>query len=149
MKDFNQVFEPGFTKHIDTKPYPPSALKSPVTEIMLAFFPPDISEQGKAAVNNRVAQFTEKGLNQCADVQAVNCGWGVENDFPVRGGGEGQKGNMLIMLVGWPSIGAHMKFRETEAFKDSVGLLRGMEGMIKLTMFHVECRSMENESRKE
>lgn len=149
MKDLDQVFQPGgFTKHFDGSPFPPSALKSPVTEVMLAFFPSDISTDAKAAARERVAQFAEKGLDKCADIQAVNFGWGVENDFPVRGGDEGQKGSMLVALIGWPSIEAHMKFRDTEAFKESVGLLRGMEGMVKLTMFHVACRSMVNQKRK-
>lgn len=145
----DQVLQPGgLTKHVDVSPFPPSALKSPVTEVMLAFFPSGISAGAKAAVTERVAQFAEEGLNKCADVQAVNFGWGVENDFPVRGGEEGQKGSMLIALIGWPSIDAHMNFRDTEAFKESVGLLRGMEGMVKLTMFHVACRSMVNQKRK-
>lgn len=145
----DQVFQPGgFTKHVDASPFPPSALKSPVTEVMLAFFPSDISADAKAAVHQQASQFVEKGLNKCADVQAVNFGWGVENDFPVRGGEEGQKGSMLIALIGWPTIDAHMKFRDTDAFKESVGLLRDMEGMLKLTMFHVACRSMVNQKRK-
>lgn len=143
------VFErPQFTKHVDFKPFPPSALKSPVTEIMLAYFPSDISAEGKEAASERVAQFIEKGLNKCADVQAVNHGWGVENDFPVRGGEEGHRGNALVALIGWPSIDAHTKFRDTEAFKENVGLLRGLEGMVKLTMCHVKCRGLENKTRK-
>lgn len=119
-----------------------------MTEVMLAYFPSDISEQAKAAASERVTQFTEKGLNKCEDVQAVNHGWGLEHDFPVRGGEEGQKGSVLVALIGWPSIDAHMKFRDTEAFKGAVDLLRGMEGMTKLTMCHVECQVIENETRK-
>lgn len=150
VKDFDQVFlRGGFTKHIQTQPYPPSALKAPVTEIMLAYFPSDVSAETKTAANMRLSAFADKALTKCADVQAVNFGWGLENDFPVRGGEEGQTGSMLIALIGWPSIEAHMKFRETEAFKENVDLLRGMEGMVKLTMFHVKCRVMENEVRKE
>lgn len=149
VKDMDKVFERGlFTKHFDAAPFPPSALKAPVTEVMLAFFPPDISADAKAAATERVAQFTEKGLNKCPDVQAVNYGWGVENDFPVRGGEEGQTGSLLVALIGWPSIDAHMKFRDTETFKETVGLLRGLEGLLKLTMFHVKCKSMQNELRK-
>lgn len=148
VKDFDKIYDKGlFTKHFNSDPFPPSALKAPVTEVMLAFFPSDISAEAKAAATERVAQFTEKGLNNCPDVQAVNYGWGVENDFPVRGGEEGQTGSLLIALIGWPSIDAHMKFRDTDTFKETVGLLRGLEGLLKLTMFHVKCKSMENEVR--
>lgn len=125
-----------------------AALKSPVTEIMLAYFASDISTEAKAAATERFAQFAEKGLQKCRDVQAVDFGWGLENDFPVRGGEEGQNGSMLTALIGWPSIDAHMNFRETDAFKETVGLLRGMEGVVKLAMFHIKCRIMENESTR-
>lgn len=149
VKDFDKILQRGlFTKHFDAAPFPPSALKAPVTEVMLAFFPADISVEAKAGALERVTQFTELGLNKCPDVVAVNYGWGVENDFPVRGGEDGQTGSLLIALIGWPNIDAHMKFRETDTFKENVGLLRGLEGLLKLTMFHVHCKSMENEVRK-
>ncbi|KAF3761870.1 hypothetical protein M406DRAFT_358121 [Cryphonectria parasitica EP155] len=149
VKDFPEVFDRGlFTKHIDVNPYPAAALKSPVTEIMLAFFPSDVSDELKTAASDRVARFSETSLKKCADVQAVSFGWGVENDFPVRGGEEGQKGSMLIALIGWPSIDAHMKYRETDLFKDSVPLIRGIEGLTALGMFHVKSQNMENEVRK-
>lgn len=114
---------------------------------MLAYFPSDISSEAKAAASGRIAQFQEKGLNKCADVQAVNFGWGVENDFSVPGE-EGKTATALSLLIGWPSIDAHMQFRETDAFKESIGLLRGFEGLIKITMCHVKCKTIENETRK-
>lgn len=149
VKDFDKIFDRGlFTKHFDATPFPPSALKAPVTEVMLAYFPSNISSQTKAVIAQKIVQFKEQGLDKCSDVHAVNYGWGVENDFPIRGGEEGQTGSLFIALIGWPSIDAHMKFRDTDAFKESVGLLRGLPEMIKLTMFHVKCKSMENEVRK-
>lgn len=114
---------------------------------MLAYFPSDISSEAKAAATERIAQFKETGLSKCADVQAANYGWGVENDFAVPGD-EGKTATALSLLIGWPSIEAHMNFRETDAFKDSIGLIRGLEGVIKLTMCHVKCKTMENELRK-
>ncbi|ROW03283.1 hypothetical protein VSDG_01508 [Cytospora chrysosperma] len=112
VKDFDKIFDHGiFTgnKHIVTKPYPPSALRSPVTEIMLAWFPPDISSELKDSNTKRLEQFAEKGLE---------------------------------------AIDAHMKFRETDAFKEAVSLIRGLEGLKKLAMFHVKAQIMENETRK-
>lgn len=115
---------------------------------MLAYFPSDISSEAKAAATKRIAQFKETGLSKCADVQVANFGWAVENDFPLPGE-EGKTATVLSLLIGWPSIDAHMQFRETDAFKESVGLLRGMKGLIKMTMCHVKCsRSIENETRK-
>jgi hypothetical protein len=72
----------------------------------------------------------------------VSYGWGVENDFPVRGEEPGLVGSILTAFIGWPTIDAHMKFRETEAFKENVGLIRGLEGIVKLATFHISCRSL-------
>lgn len=109
---------------------------------MLAYFSSDISQAQKDAAFANVKEFSEKGLNKCSDVKGFSFGWGVENDFPVRGGDEGQSGSVLAAFIGWTSIDAHMEFRETEPFKDNVGLLRRMEGVVKLAMFHVSCQSL-------
>ena len=110
---------------------------------MLAFFPAEISQAEQDAVSAQFQQFVDKALKQCPHVKGVSFGWGVENDFPVRGGEEGQKGSLLTALIGWPSVDAHMKFRETDVFKDNVGLIRSLEGLVKLTMFHLNCRTLE------
>lgn len=109
---------------------------------MLAYFSSDVSQAQKEAASANAQEFSEKALGKCSDVRGVSFGWGVENDFPVKGGKEGQKGSVLAAFIGWTSIDAHMKFRDTEAFKDNVGLLRSMEGAVKLTMFHVTCQSL-------
>lgn len=116
---------------------------------MLAWFPSDLSPEVKDANTKKLEQFAEKGLKACPDIQAISVGWGLEDDFPVRGGEEGEKGSMVSMLLGWPSIDAHMKFRDTDAFKESIPLIRGLEGMKKVTMFHVKAQVLENETRKQ
>ena len=131
-----------FTKHIAVTPSPPLVLQSPVTEVLLAYFPSDISPAGKDKATAQLQQFIERSLNKCTDVKAVSYGWGVENDFPVRGGEEGQTGSILTTLIGWPSIDAHMKFRDTEIFKENADLIRSMEGIVKIGMFHISCRSL-------
>jgi hypothetical protein len=37
---------------------------------------------------------------------------------------EGVKGKAAVLAIGWNSVDAHMAFRETQAFKDNIGLLR-------------------------
>ena len=111
---------------------------------MLAYFPPDISDAGKDAITARFGQFKEKALDQCTDVKGVSSGWGVESDFPVRGGDEkDQNGSLFIAFIGWPTVDAHMKFRDTTEFKDNVKLLTEIEDMISLNMFHIRCRYLE------
>lgn len=131
-----------FTKHVAVTPFPPLVLQSPVTEVMIAYFPSGISPEGKDAAAAQLQQFVEKSLNNCPDVKAVSCGWGVENDFPVRGGEEGQKGSILTAFIGWPNIDAHVKFRDTDTFKKHVDLIRHMKGVVKLVMFHIRCQSL-------
>lgn len=149
VKGFEDVFRSSvFQAHLGSEAFPPTALRSPVTELMMAYFPAHLSAEAKEAVAGQVTRFKEEGLDRCADVQAVNIGWSLENDFPVPGGEEGQKASALTMLIGWPSIDAHMQFRETDAFKEAVGLLRSLEGVIKLTMCHVSCKVVNNEAKR-
>ncbi len=142
VKDLPLILTHGeFTKHITFTPSPPLVLLSPVTDVMLAYFPSDISpaEKDKAAV--QFQQYVKKSFDKSPDVKSVSYGWGVENDFPVNGGEEGQKGSLLTAFIGWPSIEEHMKFRETNAFNENVDLIRAMERMVKFVVFHMSCRS--------
>lgn len=142
VKDFPTILTHGiFTKHVAVTDSLAQALKSPVTEVLLAFFPSDTSLAEKDAATSQVQQFIEKAFNKCSDVKAVSYGWGVENDFPVLGGEEGKTGSILTVFVGWPSVDANMKFAETEAFKENIGLIGGMKGMIKLALFRINCRN--------
>jgi hypothetical protein len=148
VKDLPKILTHGeFTKHVTVTPSPPLVLRSPVTEIMLAYFPANISESAKDAATARFQRFIDKGLNKCIDVKSISHGWGTENDFPVRGGDEeGQKGTLFTAFIGWPSIDAHMKFRETPDYKENIELLTGMAGMISLEMFHIRCRYLERKT---
>ena len=146
MKDLPTVLTHGeFTKHVDVTPAPARALKSPVTEIMLAYFPPDISQDGKAEVSSQFQQFVEKGLNKCADITGISYGWGVQNDFPVREAGDGQTGSLFIAFVGWPSIDAHMKFQKTDEFKEYIELTTNTERILQMATVQVSCHSSERE----
>jgi hypothetical protein len=143
VKDLPTVLTHGvFTKHVSVSQSPSQILDSPVTEVLIAYFPSDISSTAKDTAAARFQQFAEKGLGKCADCKGVSSGWGVENDFPVIGGEEGQLGSIFIAFAGWTSIDAHVQFRETEAFKENIHFLRSMEGLLKMTMFHVSCQSI-------
>ena len=122
-----------------------------MTEVLLIWFPSDIAQDAKDAATKRLQQFADC-IEEYPAIHAINIGWGVENDFPVRDGEEGQegqKGSLLMGTIGWSSIDDHMKFRETDTFKNNIHLLRGMEDVLKMTMFHIKSRVMENETRKE
>lgn len=120
-----------------------------MTEVLLIWFPSDLASGVRDAATTRLQQFADACLGSNAGIHAINIGWGVENDFPVRDGEEGQKGSLLTAMIGWPSIDTHIQFRETDTFKDNIHLLRGIEGVVKMTMFHIKSRVMENETRKD
>ncbi|KAJ8060115.1 hypothetical protein OCU04_010469 [Sclerotinia nivalis] len=144
VKDLPVIMTHGeFTKHITLSPFSSAVYESPVTEVMIAYFASDISQAAKDTTTTQLKQYLEKSVKKCPDVKEVSYGWGVENDFPIRGGEPGKVGSILTAFIGWPSIDAHMKFRETEEFKDNVGLVTEMDGLVKLITFHLSCQIIE------
>lgn len=105
------------------------------------FFPSDISAADKAAATSQLEEFNEKALKGWPDFKGVSYGWSVESDVPVIGE-DGKTGSLLTAFLGWPSVEAHMKFRETTQFKDNIPLLRTMPNMTKIGVFHVSCKSV-------
>ncbi|GKU06264.1 unnamed protein product [Fusarium langsethiae] len=139
-------FEQSMNKHVTLNPFPPEdvldSASSPVTEVLVAFFPSDYSISSRAAATRRLEQFAAQALKASPDWRGISYGWSVENDVPIRGD-EGNSGAMLVAFIGWPSLEAHQKFRDTDDFKQNIGLLREMEGLLKLSAFHVSCVSKE------
>lgn len=112
------------------------------------YFPSNISDDAKTIATETMAKFKAQSLDKCADVQAVNYAFSVENDFPVPDGDEGQTASALTLLIGWPTIDAHMKFRGTEAFQEGIVLLKSLESVIKVKMVHVKCKVLDNSVRR-
>lgn len=65
--------------------------------------------------------------------RAASCGWVVE-DVEHESLGDGKKGRVFKVVLGWDSVEHHMRFRETEVFKENAGLLR--EGPVKGDLHH-------------
>ncbi|KAF2224480.1 hypothetical protein BDZ85DRAFT_295488 [Elsinoe ampelina] len=108
------------------------ALAQPVTENVTAYF----SAVDKA-FEEKLDQFRKVVEGDAAGAKGFAYGWG-EEEVEHEKIGEGKKGRVLKLLIGWESVEAHMKFRETEVFKENVGLLR--DGPVALTMSHVKAR---------
>ncbi|KAF4840183.1 hypothetical protein CGCSCA4_v010527 [Colletotrichum siamense] len=138
----------GYIKHIVTKPWPPTILaEAPITEVLTLFFPAELDEAAKEELSKQLEEFRVKALDTSPDFKGIAYGWSKENDVPITGE-DGKTGNLLVAFIGWPSVEAHQKFRETEAFKENIGLLREMKGIIKLGVFHVACRSLSSTEKK-
>ena len=67
-------------------------------------------------------------------------GWSVEPQEH-ESLGQGTQGKAFVVFVGWPSVQAHMEFRDTEEFANMIGLLRG--GAVGMKMAHVGFREVQ------
>ncbi|KAF5557241.1 multidrug resistance [Fusarium napiforme] len=108
VKDIPKICTYGeFTKHIKMVPSS-DILGSPLTEIILAYFPQDISDQKKETLSSKIQEILRQAFLD--DVQ-VSHAWGVENDFPARSE-DGQPRSVLLGFVGFShseTLGDHQK----------------------------------------
>ncbi|SPO04284.1 uncharacterized protein DNG_06967 [Cephalotrichum gorgonifer] len=144
VKDFPEICTHGeFTKHVSMVPSS-DVLQSPVTEVILAYFPEDLSQDNKFAASAQLQQVLTDKFDGIPGVNKLAHGWGLENDYPVRGK-EGQLGSVLMGFIGWSSNEAQTSFHETDAYKDAVGSLQDLDGMVSFYSFSLSCLQMERE----
>ena len=138
-----------FVKHLSLEPWPPTAIldaqnNGPLaTEVLMLWFPADVTVEMKAAVEVQAQKFRATASGLCPSVKGISSGWSVEDDIPVIDG-KGKVGTVFVLLVGWPSMETSQKIRQMEAFKDCIGSLRGIHGLVTLNNMHVSCRSFES-----
>lgn len=126
--------------HLTPTPFPPTVLSTaPVVEI-LSFF-----NQGPEFLSN-MQKFVElaeskrqeglvPGLYGGAYGESVEVGQ-IKHAEVLEGKEAGGEGKAVVGWLGWESVEAHMAFRETDPFKESIGLLRG--GKSGPEVFHVK-----------
>lgn len=140
MKDLPTILTHGeFTKHIDVTPAPSRALTSTITDVTLAYFSADISQDAKTKISTQFQQLLANNLGKCGNVTGYSCGWGTENDFPVRGAEDDLKGSLFITFVGWDSKEAREKYKDSDRFST----ITKQEGVQHTAAFSIECRSSE------
>ncbi len=111
--------------HANFTPHPPSAAASnttsPMTEVLLVYLETK-DESVESKFNKLIGVISENAEGYKASAG----GWVVE-DVEHKSFGEGKKGKVYAGLIGWESKDAHLRFRETQKFKDNIHLLRGPE----------------------
>lgn len=138
-----------FVKHLALEPWPPTAIldaqnNGPLaTEVLMLWFPADVTAEMKAAVEVQAKKFRATALDACPSIKGISSGWSVENDIPIIGG-NGKVGTVYVLLVGWPNMETSQKVRQMEAFVGCISSLRGMHGLVTLNNMHVSCRSFES-----
>ncbi|KAI1491978.1 Alpha/Beta hydrolase protein [Biscogniauxia mediterranea] len=133
--------------YVAFEPPRPPVLDDRVVEMVHMYFPP--ARRGAADVDGAVARFVAEMRTGTAEEKAVEgfsgeAAWGW-----VVGGGEREgegKGGLLpfkgegcaafVLCLGWESVQAHMRFRDTEEFQRCIPLIRGIEGLKGSEMAH-------------
>lgn len=115
--------------HVDFEPSHSvlqQALSAPVTEFATFYFDSQpntdwLSNAGKAA------EWLRKEAKGFVDIA-----YGITHEVVEY---QGVKGKAAVIAVGWESKEAHLAFRDTDSFKENIGLLRG--GSKAIEMHHV------------
>lgn len=116
--------------HVDFEPAGAlsTALKAPVTEIATFYCE---GEPGKDWKTNaaKAGEWLEKEATAAGYLGGA---YGITHEEVEY---KGVKGKAAVIAIGWTSKEAHMNFRETQTFKENIGLLRGEAKAIE--MHHV------------
>jgi hypothetical protein len=129
-----------FQKHIEVSPFLENVLRAPVTEVVLTYFPSNISVSEKSAITKILQNTISSGLRDCADAKAVSYGWGVETNFPVLDGEENQTGAMLALFVGWANADARDTFWASWDYKKDIEDMMRVKEVVKSVTRLMECR---------
>ncbi|KAK4933828.1 hypothetical protein LTR66_003239 [Elasticomyces elasticus] len=107
-----------------------TALAAPVTECATFYLPSQSSSFASTAHS-----FMKTLKDNAPGVLGYAYGWSIE-DVEHEGLGEGKKGKAFLLMIGWMSVQAHMDYRDTDAFKNSIDALR--KEVKGASMYHVE-----------
>lgn len=123
--------------HTTYSPHPAdSALSdhvSPATEILTVYFPADYSESDSSKFVSDIKQLISV-IEQNANTYKASAGGWVEEQLTIPGTSE--KAKVYAALIGWTSMEDHLAFRETQAFKDNIHLLRKAKDLKHITVVH-------------
>ncbi|KAL6922370.1 hypothetical protein ACHAPO_011772 [Fusarium lateritium] len=144
VKDIPKICTHGeFTKHVIMTPSS-DVFQSPVTDVLVAYFPTDFPQTAKDKAAVQFQDILTKTFGSCSDVAKLAHGWGVENDFPVKGeqAVDGQLGAPLMGFAGWANDSAKKSFRQTDAYKEVVAQINSMDGLVSLNIISLRCKCL-------
>lgn len=130
-EDFLKLLDgPATIYHANLSPHPPAPAtaspRSPVTECLTLYHPTDVDT---AAFEKRWSACRSMFEQHAEGYKASSTGWIVEElEY------ENEKCKAFAIFIGWESVEAHVKFRDTDHFKKSIVPLR--EGLKGITPCH-------------
>ncbi len=135
--------------HAELSPAHPSVLhngegkvgvtKSPVVELLRGYFPAGeaFTADQKVAASKRLQDFlSQLEGNAEGHTGETAAGWVLEELEH-----KGEKCSAILFAIGWVSVDAHIKYRDTEHFKKTVPILLGIEGTKGLDVVHLSTKS--------
>ncbi|OLN89050.1 hypothetical protein CCHL11_06020 [Colletotrichum chlorophyti] len=144
LKDLPAVLSHGiFTKHIDSTPSLPKALTSPLTDVAVAYFPPETSPEDKSVATAQLQKLLGEYFGDSPEINAIGHSWGLENDFPFDSGKGELNGSILMALVGWSSVEACREFHSTGDYEYFLGSARDITGLLRLDDLQLSCTVLE------
>lgn len=107
--------------HIQFEPNFSDAASAPITEVATWYFPTSYDTH---EWDTGVVKFNKTLRESAEGFHGVSSGWSID-DVPHKSLEDvGGKGKAFVLAVGWESLEAHTKYRDTDAFKETIGLLR-------------------------
>ena len=120
--------------HSHLKPFPPTTLSktvSPMTEILTCHFDPSVDTSAAQSAIKKLVSVVEANA---PGYKGYVDGWGEElqeNSNSLDG-----KTKVYICCLGWNSKDDHMRFRDTQLFKDNIHHLRDAPHLKDMQMVH-------------
>ena len=130
--------------HASLNPHPPTALSptvAPCTELLSAYFDPSISDANQKSFESNAQKFVDVLASHAPGngfKSVSSSGWVIETVQH-----EGKDAKAFVGAIGWESRDAHIKCRETQAFKDNIHLLREFKGLKGLQACHINAQEVQ------
>ncbi|KIW70731.1 hypothetical protein PV04_02972 [Phialophora macrospora] len=123
--------------HVHFEPFPPTPAFTEVTEFLSVYFPADYSPEDQQTFHEGMKKFGSIVQRDWEECRGTAGGWVAEELEDPK---TGEKAKVYVCLLGWPGVESHMKFRETQSFKDNVHLLRGAKDLKNVAVVHVASK---------
>ncbi|KAK5459852.1 hypothetical protein LTS15_003981 [Exophiala xenobiotica] len=133
--------------HVHFDPHPPTKAlvdtSAHVTEFITAYFPKGYSAEDQKTFTDSMNKFVDVVGSTAEGFKAAIGGF-VEEELTDPKSSEPCLG--YVALIGWTSVEAHLKYRETQAFKDNIHYLRGAKDLQNVAVFHVPAKEVQKGS---
>ena len=104
-----------------------------ITETVFFYFP---STSDKDAIMSSVAKM--RPVIARSEALAYYDGWALEEvPTPEPEASEGEKSRVFVNLAGWADVEAHVRFQNSDEFKENIHYLVGIKELRYMELYHV------------